>query len=302
LLADKRRQRLSVPDIAGQVEGRRRLAQRHIDRRQLTLAQAARTTRSIAIHQARQSFFVEPAHPIGNGARGITQALGDFAGAHALRHEKKSMQAVVVAGLRRATDLVLKGENDGLGIFDLDSLHASQHTSAASDAQLLTSSCIESKGVAYVTKAVAHLKEALRIAKDLGNHSAQLEASGNLGSALGKLGSNEAEQQCEEALRLARSLKNRKWEATALRNLGILSLSKGDCERARQHLEGAVAVARGAGDRQQEGQAISNLGAIYAAEGNKQRAKKCFEDALKAARESNDRSLEEMMKINLRTL
>lgn len=119
-------ERFAVPQVAREANLGGRLSQHLIDVHKLCLGKPPRPTRPLAVGKSCEAFFLEPAHPVGHGSRGIAQELRDLSPAHALGNEQDAVQTVIVACFRRPSDLVLKGENDGLGIGNREFLHISK--------------------------------------------------------------------------------------------------------------------------------------------------------------------------------
>jgi hypothetical protein len=88
-----------------------RLTQDAPDQLDLLVRQARRAARSSAFLQAGQAHAIVGANPILNGARSIAQHECRLPAGHALRNQQHAVQAVIVAGLVGAADLVLQGQN-----------------------------------------------------------------------------------------------------------------------------------------------------------------------------------------------
>ncbi|HEY7062107.1 MAG TPA: CHAT domain-containing protein [Chloroflexota bacterium] len=107
-------------------------------------------------------------------------------------------------------------------------------------------------------------RQALDIARQLGDRAGELGVWLNLGTALENAGdADRARQAYATALSIARDLGDRAGEQSALTNLGELPLAGDQLDGAVPLLEQALAIARDLGDRAGEGRVLSNLG--YAA-------------------------------------
>jgi tetratricopeptide (TPR) repeat protein len=118
-------------------------------------------------------------------------------------------------------------------------------------------------------------------------------STGNLGSALFRMGRYPNAMQCyEEALALARLREDRQGEAMWLGNLGNCYADLGEVRRAIDHHEQALTIARDLGDRRGEAIALENLGLCYASLGETRRAIDHHEQALTIARDLGNRRRE----------
>jgi tetratricopeptide (TPR) repeat protein len=89
--------------------------------------------------------------------------------------------------------------------------------------------------------------------------------------------------QGEQLLAAARGVGDRRGEATALTDLGIMSMSEGDNPRAIERLEEALAIARELGDRAAESDVLGNLGLAALAAGQPALAGELFAQQLQLA-------------------
>jgi tetratricopeptide (TPR) repeat protein len=100
--------------------------------------------------------------------------------------------------------------------------------------------------------------------------------------------------QGEQLLAAARRAGDRRGEATALTDLGIMSLNEGDTSGAAARLQEALVIARELGDRAQEGDALGNLGLIALIGRQPETAERLFLQTLALARETGDRFAEKL--------
>jgi hypothetical protein len=105
-------QSLAVPQIAAQAEIAWSLSQCGLNLRYLLRIQPAGTPRTRSLLQSSQALLLEAAHPIFNGSRSVTQQFGNVAAIHSLRDKQYAVQAVVIAGFRISSNLVLQTKND----------------------------------------------------------------------------------------------------------------------------------------------------------------------------------------------
>ncbi|TMQ34355.1 MAG: tetratricopeptide repeat protein [Planctomycetota bacterium] len=96
-------------------------------------------------------------------------------------------------------------------------------------------------------------------------------------------------EQADRMLADARRTGDRHGEASALTDLGIMSMHEGNEAQAVAFLEEAWALARQLADRSRENDILPNLGMATLAIGQTQRAQQLFEQALAYARNSGDR-------------
>jgi tetratricopeptide (TPR) repeat protein len=99
-------------------------------------------------------------------------------------------------------------------------------------------------------------------------------------------------EQADRMLADARRTGDRHGEASALTDLGIMSMHEGNEAQAVAFLEEAWTLARRLGDRSKENDILPNLGMATLAIGQGQRAQQLFEQALEYARSSGDRFAE----------
>jgi len=124
-LLDPGAERLAVPEVPTEAKLLRTPAQRSIHRLELPLLQAARTSWPLAFPQPGKSLCFESTNPILHRSGSVTEQLGDFQTAQPLSHEQQPVQAMIVTGLRRVTDLLLQPKDDTGSVCDGESLHVS---------------------------------------------------------------------------------------------------------------------------------------------------------------------------------
>ena len=103
---------LAVPEIAAQAKILRSPAQSSIHCLQLFFTQAPGASRPFPFQQARQAILLESMNPILNGPGRIAEQLGDLQATHSLSDQQQSVQTMVIARLRRTTDLILEPQDD----------------------------------------------------------------------------------------------------------------------------------------------------------------------------------------------
>lgn len=130
-LLDERRQHLAVPEDTGEADGRRRTAQYPVDLGQGLVVQRRRAARPFSFEQSSQAVPRKAVDPILHAARRITEQSGYVRAGHPLGHQQHAVQAVVVARLVRAANLVLQPEDDGR-IVNRQRFHAASMTPADS--------------------------------------------------------------------------------------------------------------------------------------------------------------------------
>jgi hypothetical protein len=117
-------QSLSVPQITAHAEIGWSLSQCRLNLCHLLHIQPARAPRTRSLLQPGQTFLLEAAHPIFNGSRSVTQQFGNTAAVHSLRDKQYAVQAVVIAGFRISSNLILQTKNDYRRIRNRQRFHA----------------------------------------------------------------------------------------------------------------------------------------------------------------------------------
>jgi tetratricopeptide (TPR) repeat protein len=163
-----------------------------------------------------------------------------------------------------------------------------------------------SLGFAYhaqgqVKRAIKFYKQALVIAKEIGDRQKEGVWLGDLGIAYDSLGQVErAVEFYEQALVIAKEIGDRQNEGAWLGDLGVAYDSVGQVERAIDLYEQALVIAKDSGeqalvihkkidDRRGEGTDLGNLGHAYHDLGQEERAVEFYERALVIAKEIDDR-------------
>jgi tetratricopeptide (TPR) repeat protein len=129
-----------------------------------------------------------------------------------------------------------------------------------------------------------------RLQGKLSDSDLQQTSTGNLGTALSRLGQfRRAIDFYEQALAIARDRGDRSGEGAWLGNLGAAYGSLRESRRAIDLLEQALVINREVGDRQNEASYLGNLGSAYADLGDTRRAIDLYEQALVVTREIGNR-------------
>lgn len=106
--------------------------------------------------------------------------------------------------------------------------------------------------------------------------------------AAAELEAADPQEQAERRVAAARQAGDGAGEVTALTDLGLLVLNRGEVGRARAALEGALALARDLGDRAREADVLGNLALTYQASGQPRRAQPLLEQELALVRDLAD--------------
>jgi len=136
---DVGRQRLTVPQIAGQAEIGGPPSQRALYFRHLLRIQPARASGTLPFLQPRQALLLEAAHPIFDRSWCITQQFGDSAAVHTLRHQQYAMQTVVITGFRTSPNLILQTKNNHRRVRNCQCSHAPYESTLPRYSQLFMS-------------------------------------------------------------------------------------------------------------------------------------------------------------------
>jgi tetratricopeptide (TPR) repeat protein len=143
--------------------------------------------------------------------------------------------------------------------------------------------------LAEMETAREYFRQALAIAREIGDRRNEGTSLGNVGNTYITLGENEKASHCyEEALEIAREIKDRRGEGDNLSNLGNIYLSLGDTHKAKELYERALEIAREIDDREGEGIRLGNLGIIFIDMGDIDKAINFFEQAMKIAGKSGN--------------
>jgi tetratricopeptide (TPR) repeat protein len=144
-----------------------------------------------------------------------------------------------------------------------------------------------------VERAVKLYREALTIARQVGDRRTEGIWLGNLGIAYHNLG--QAQQAIEfhqQALAIAREIGDRRYESFYLSHIGRDYRALGQIERAVEFHEKALGITREVSDLWVKGAVLSNLGRDYYDLGEVERAIKYHDQALSIARKIGDRQQE----------
>ena len=149
--------------------------------------------------------------------------------------------------------------------------------------------------------ALAELESGLEAARSLGERSAEAKALAELGRVVGVWrGDIQAGQTYfDEALPIARELKDRPALVFITRQLGNLSNSLGELDKARAHLEESLALAREIGDRGAEVNALNSLGNTLQGQDDFDGALRYYQEGLDLAAEIGDRGQRAMLTGNM---
>jgi DNA-binding SARP family transcriptional activator len=139
----------------------------------------------------------------------------------------------------------------------------------------------------------AHLEEAARLFRRLGDGSGEARARVRAGQAFWRQGHHEeAFRSAQGALELFRASGDRAGQAGALNNIGMYHVHLGDYERALKCCKQALAVFREFGYRRGEANVLDSLGEAYHRLGSADDAIACYRESLAAFRELGDRYYE----------
>ena len=108
---------------------------------------------------------------------------------------------------------------------------------------------------------IEHFTESLRLARQVGEPTLEIEAGHNLGGYLRQVGHfDEAAAVLEPTLELAREVRYRRGEAAAINNLGLVRYSEGRLEAAIQAADEAAAISQELGNEYALTIALDNAG------------------------------------------
>ena len=143
LLSDPDRQRFAIPQIAAQPGLPRRLAKSRADLFQLLLIQAPGPPSSLSLAQTYQALLLATANPILHRPRRVAQQPGHLGAGHSLGYQQHTVEAVVVAGILGASDLILQSEDDAVRVGYAQWSHALRRTHPVYYTQVLMTLCLE---------------------------------------------------------------------------------------------------------------------------------------------------------------
>lgn len=150
-------------------------------------------------------------------------------------------------------------------------------------------------GLAYdrmgeAEKSVGYQKQALVIAREIGDRQMEGQALGNLGQAYAALGElDEGIGYYEQQTIVVQDIGDRRGEGSALAGLGQAYHRLGELEKAADYYQQSLAITREIGDRQGEASDLGNLGLTCAALGNFGQAISYYQEQLVIEREIGDR-------------
>jgi tetratricopeptide (TPR) repeat protein len=144
--------------------------------------------------------------------------------------------------------------------------------------------------MAQFKPAILYHKNALAVARQIGDHEGEGRHLGNLGKTYRAQGQFEqAIELYEKALVIAREIGDRWSEGIQLTRLGLAYRALGQIEQAITCYEEALTIAHEISDRWEEGDRLGNLGSAYRLLGRLEQAIEFYEKALTVATEVGDR-------------
>ncbi|OPY51795.1 MAG: photosystem I assembly protein Ycf3 [Methanosaeta sp. PtaU1.Bin112] len=142
-------------------------------------------------------------------------------------------------------------------------------------------------------KAIEYNRQALAIAREVGDKNGEENALGNLGNSYQFLGdTRKAIEHYEQALAIAREIGDFRNGGIWLGNLGSAYAWTGEIARAIEYFEQALSIARSIDNRRAESANLGNLGLAYINLGDARKAIEFLDQALAIAREIGDRKSE----------
>jgi len=139
-------------------------------------------------------------------------------------------------------------------------------------------------------EAVEYYKEALAIAREIGNKSDECDYLCNLGRAYRNLGQyKRSAEYHQQALNIAREIRDRRREGINLCNLGITYRNLGQHKCAIKCLKISLDISREIVNRHEEGRILMNLGKAYLETGLAEKAIAYHQQALDIVCEIGDR-------------
>jgi predicted ATPase/class 3 adenylate cyclase len=142
-------------------------------------------------------------------------------------------------------------------------------------------------------EAGVRIREALNIAREIGDRSLECECACGLGYVAMHTGDYiEARPWFEASLSMARALGDRRLECECVGGLAGLLIDLGEYPAGRSQMEAALSIARDLGDRNLESKWLSGLGSLARMVGDYPQARARNQEAIVIARELGDRYLE----------
>jgi len=149
------------------------------------------------------------------------------------------------------------------------------------------------RNLGQVKWAVDYLRQALTIAREIGDQRSESTHLNYLGRAYRNLGQYKQSIDClQKALAITRRIDDRRSEGSHLMNLGRAYRNLEQYERAIDYFQQALLIARETGDRRGESDDLDNLGRAYAELGQYERAIEFYQKALAIAQGIGDKKLE----------
>ncbi len=134
-------------------------------------------------------------------------------------------------------------------------------------------------------------QEALKIYRELGDHSEEAASLNNLGIAYDSLGRyQKAIEFHQQSLTIEQEIGDRNGVATSLNNLGGAYRSLGQYQKAIEFHQQSLAIKQEIGDRNGEAGSLVNLGIAYDSLGRYQKAIEFYQQSLFIFREVGDRN------------
>ncbi|MCP4260800.1 MAG: ATP-binding protein [Planctomycetes bacterium] len=142
-------------------------------------------------------------------------------------------------------------------------------------------------------EAINYFKQALEIAREIGNKNEGIRSLVQLGHSHENLGEHEYAIECQQqALALARKIGDQQAEWQALDKLGVIYRNKGLPDKTIQYCQNALVITQQIGNRQGEGSVMENLGIAYRNMKHFDKAHDHLQLALKIAQEVVNRKAE----------
>ena len=144
--------------------------------------------------------------------------------------------------------------------------------------------------IGQVERAIRYYKDALAIAREIGDRYNEGTDLGNLGVAYFDLRQVEEAIDCwKQALAVSVEIKDRRGEGTHLGNIGMAPFLRGQVEEAIEYHKKALTISVEIEDRRGEGTHLGNIGHTYIKSGRFEKAIEYYEKALEIAKEIGDR-------------
>lgn len=168
------------------------------------------------------------------------------------------------------------------------------------ESELLINLGIVSRNLGQNMQSQTYMEQALTLAQELEQPSAEEKALRELSSTLWNLGQYEKAREIgNQALRLARGLGNELAEANALTELGNVSWGLGHYAKAQDYNEQALRLARKLGEQSTEALILLRLGNVAWSLGQNKLAKGYYDRTLRLALNLGERRIEALALLNL---